>query len=355
MKSWTFIYVIGAAQGFVLAIALFRKKVNIQSNRILSVWLMLMAMDLALKTIYLSDPNTPLLQTYTLIIFFPYLYGSLFYLYARTLTQNKPLNYRDVIHFSGFILMAGVNYQWILNPWDNGPLLYGIFELSLYFYSVSYVVAGIVVINNYRKNLSQQQSNTDGIDLAWLGVMAYSQIVIWLVAITQSLTQIKYYNHWVIYIVIAIWITVLGYMGLTQENVQPLNDLAKPNAASVDEGRFDEVDQKLQDLMNNDKLFLEPSLTIGELAKTSRYPEYLISLVINRKYHCTFREYINKLRVEAAQRMLKDLHNDNSILAIAYDSGFVSKSTFNNAFKRITGQTPSSFRQQHRSADVIGS
>ena len=99
--------------------------------------------------------------------------------------------------------------------------------------------------------------------------------------------------------------------------------------------------------MNQNQLFLEPSLNIGQLAKSSGYPEYLISLVINRMYHTTFREYINSLRVSHAQNLLKNSSTKKTILDIAYDCGFVSKSTFNSAFKRILNETPSAFRQRH--------
>jgi AraC-like DNA-binding protein len=347
MKLWSYIYIIGAAQGFILVLALYRKKINLQSNKVLSLWILLLSFDLMIKSIYLNDTKTSLLSAYSLIQFFPYLYGSFFFLYAKTLTKNHTLVAKDLIHFAGFFLMASFNIKWILNPWENGPKYEIIYEPSLYLYSVSYVIAGLVVIHQYRKNLNQQQSNTDGIDLSWIYLTAYSQIIIWLVAITQWLTPIKGYNHWVIYLFISIWIILLGYLGLSQQTVEPVKSLSNTTPSNIDESRFDEVDQRLRTLMNQKQLFLEPSLNIGQLAKSSGYPEYLISLVINRKYRTTFREYINSLRVSHAQELLKIASTTQTILDIAYDCGFVSKSTFNSAFKRILNETPSAFRQRH--------
>ena len=86
---------------------------------------------------------------------------------------------------------------------------------------------------------------------------------------------------------------------------------------------------------------------MGQLAKKSGYPEYLVSLVINQVHQQTFREYINQLRIQAAVAMLQDMDNTSTILDIAYASGFTSKSTFNTAFKRLQDQTPSQFRQIH--------
>ncbi|WP_242109530.1 helix-turn-helix domain-containing protein [Luteimonas aquatica] len=89
----------------------------------------------------------------------------------------------------------------------------------------------------------------------------------------------------------------------------------------------------------------EPALTIGQLARRSGYPEYLVSAVINRRFDGHFWDYINRQRIEAASAHLADASDARSILEIAYACGFTSKSTFNAAFKRQLGQTPSAYRQ----------
>lgn len=343
--DFTYIYVIGAAQGLILAIALWIKKFNKRSNRVLSVWMLFLVVDLSIKSIYLNNPTTRLLPVYTLAHFFPLLYGSFFYLYVRTITFKRPLAWTDGVHFLGFFLMAGVNMHWIINPWDNRPRDWVSFDLVLFLYSVSYVVAGLVCIKKYRRMLYEQQSNTDGISLLWVDVMAYFQVFIWFIAITQWLIPIEHYNVWVIYVAVASYIIVMGYMALTQANIHPLRHIQTPK--TVDDSRFSEVAAKLNQLMKERKLYLEPALNIGQLAKKSGYPEYLVSLVINQVFEKTFREYINHLRIQVAMVMLKDTQNPKTILDIAYACGFTSKSTFNSAFKRLNNQTPSQFRQNY--------
>ncbi len=345
--SFTYIYAIGAAQGLILAIALWNKKVNKRSNRVLSVWMLLLVVDLFMKVIYLNNPQTVLLPGYVLVTFFPFLYGSFFYLYIRSIAVKTTLRWTDMVHFFGFTFMAGANIHWILNPWENGPRAFGYFDLSLYLYSVSYVVAGLITIRRYRKKLEQQQSNTDGIALVWIDVMAYFQAIIWSVAVSQWLLSITTYKVWVIYLVVAIWMTVMGYLALLQQNIKPLKTIEMP--ANVEDERFPEVDAKLTQLMEKEHLYLEPALSIAQLAKKSGYPEYLVSLVINQLHQQTFREYINELRVIAAKNLLKNPENKQTILDIAYDCGFTSKSTFNSAFKRIVHSTPSEFKSAARS------
>ena len=351
MKYISYIYVIGAAQGFILAIALLLKKVNVHSNKVLAVWLLLLVFDLTMKLVYLNNPNTAWLPGYILIQFFPFLYGSFFYLYVRSIAVNRQFRWSDVIHFAGFAVMAGLNLHWIFNPWENGPRAFTYFDLTLYLYSVSYVMAGLYVIRRYRQSLEQQQSNTDGIALVWIDVMAYFQVLIWFIAVTQWLVPIKAYDVWIIYIAVAGWMTAMGYLALLQQNIKPLDNFESPKR--IDNERFPEVDKKLTQLMDQDQLYLDPTLNIGQLAKKSGYPEYLVSLVINQLHQLTFREYINQLRIEAAEKMLQDSRNKNTILNIAYDCGFTSKSTFNNAFKRILHKTPSEFRAAKQAMNVV--
>ena len=67
--NFTYIYAIGAAQGLILAIALWHKSVNQRSNKVLSVWMLFLVLDLFMKVIYLNDSQTPLLPGYTLVAF----------------------------------------------------------------------------------------------------------------------------------------------------------------------------------------------------------------------------------------------------------------------------------------------
>ena len=250
--NFTYIFAMGAAQGLVLAIALWVKQVNKRSNRVLSVWMLCLVFDLTVKTIYINNPTTRFLPAYTLAHFLPFVYGSFFYLYVRTITLKKSISWPDMVHFFGFVFMAGVNLHWIVNPWENGPRGWVSFELTLYLYSVSYVVAGLVSIKKYRRTLYQQQSNTDGIALLWIDVMAYFQVIIWFVAVSQWLVPIQSYNVWVIYTAVAIYMMVMGYLALTQSNVQPLQQIQAPK--NIDDARFPEVAAKLNELMDEQQL-----------------------------------------------------------------------------------------------------
>ena len=125
-------------------------------------------------------------------------------------------------------------------------------------------------------------------------------------------------------------------------------------AAVLDTSRFVEVEERLAQLMSgNAPLYLEPALTIGQVAKRSGYPEYLVSAVINRRLGGSFCDYINRLRVEAVRVQLAEPSESRTILDLAYACGFTSKSTFNAAFKREVGDTPSHYRRRHAAAEAV--
>ena len=341
--NYSTIYFIGAVQGFILAIALWRRKANNRSNHVLAVWLVLMALDLSLKALYLNGMRGVIIRPFILVQLFPFLYGSLFYLYVRTLVTKIPLKFKDIIHFTAFLFFTLINIPYIIDPVNKTVVDFKHFNLILDIYSISYVVAGLLLIRTYRKNLNQQQVDTQDVDLLWLKVMGYSQVVIWLIAVAQWVLPIPGFDSWFIYVAVALWMILVGYLSLMQQSVPEVKPIQSNN--KTDDSRFDEVKIKLDKLIHDEQIHLQPSLTIGQLAKKSGYPEYLISLFINRIHNMSFRDYINDLRITQAKTMLLDTENKRSILDIAYECGFNSKSTFNSAFKKITHQTPSIFRQ----------
>jgi AraC-like DNA-binding protein len=92
--------------------------------------------------------------------------------------------------------------------------------------------------------------------------------------------------------------------------------------------------------------YLEPSLTIQELAKQVSIPVRDLSVLINHHMNQHFFDFVNEFRIEKAMQILKDAEKSkHTILEILYEVGFNSKSSFNTAFKKHTNQTPTEFRK----------
>ena len=117
--------------------------------------------------------------------------------------------------------------------------------------------------------------------------------------------------------------------------------------SSVNEDLKGEYLNKLQTLMDQKKLYLNPDLTLDITAKHLGIKPRILSQVINEKLNITFKEYLNNLRLTESLQRLSDIkYKSHTVLEILYDSGFNSKSSFYNLFERKTGKTPTDYRKE---------
>jgi AraC-like DNA-binding protein/uncharacterized membrane protein (GlpM family) len=126
----------------------------------------------------------------------------------------------------------------------------------------------------------------------------------------------------------------------------------KRNVLKIDENsdfQFDleELNNKLEKAILEDKVFLNPKLTVKILATEIDSNEKYMSYLINKKYDKNFSNFINEHRIEFAKKILVDKdYNQYTIEAIGGLSGFNSKSGFNTLFKKYTGLTPSKYKKE---------
>lgn len=361
---WVFVYIAAAVQAALLALALWRRPVNAGANRVLAVWIALTGADLLVKAVYWNSLSPEWFRAYRFVALFPFLYGSLFYVYVRELVEARGLRLRDGVHLLGFAVMLALNAHVLLmsdqqmqalsSRWVAGEKTIGSwFDVPLFVYSLSYVAAALVRVHRYRRHLRERRSDADRMSLRWIDVMAGCQVVVWIIATTQWLATVPGIDYRLLFGAVAAWVCVVGWLSLNQSSVasEPSGeeaDDARRSPVEAGDARFPAVEARLAQLMGDgDALYREPALTIAQVAKRSGYPEYLVSAVINRRFGGTFWDYINRLRVEAVRIHLADAADTRTILDVAYDCGFTSKSTFNAAFKRQVGETPSHYRKRH--------
>ncbi|MBN1182866.1 MAG: helix-turn-helix transcriptional regulator [Bacteroidales bacterium] len=117
----------------------------------------------------------------------------------------------------------------------------------------------------------------------------------------------------------------------------------------IKEDYKEECLQSIQRALEDDKVFMDPLLSLDRLSKKLLIPKNILSQIINEHFGVNFNDLINKYRVNEAKRLISSIRNDYSILQVAYEVGFNSKSTFNTAFKRYTGTTPSQYTNANKS------
>jgi ligand-binding sensor domain-containing protein/AraC-like DNA-binding protein len=123
----------------------------------------------------------------------------------------------------------------------------------------------------------------------------------------------------------------------------------KYSTSTISDERMKKAIDGLNTLMTEEKVYLDPDLTLKKLAQRLNIHSNHLSRIINEQFGKSYSDYINQRRISEAQRRLADpaLHN-KSIMDIMYDVGFYSKSTFNAAFRKFTGTSPSAYRKKHR-------
>ena len=362
-RFWILLYAVGAVQAAMLAPALWRRPVNAAANRVLSLWLVLIGADLALKAAHMSAPAAGFAAAFGTARLLPFAYAPLFFLYVRTLVSGRAPRPRDLWHGVWLALLLG----WMAWCWMAGAPLPADgdwnrrwFDPLLFSVALTYLAAAALQVRRYRRWLRARRSDADRLSMRWLAAMTGCQFVIWGIAALHAGSRLPGVDYFLIYAAVAAWVCVVGWFSLGQPPVaEPLGAPraapaaeaeAEAEAEADDDPRFDEVEARLTRLMSEQALYREPALAIAQLARRSGYPEYLVSAVINRRLGGNFWEYVNRHRIEAVRACLDDADDRRGILEIAYDAGFTSKSTFNTAFRRIVGATPSAYRNRQAPA-----
>ncbi len=122
----------------------------------------------------------------------------------------------------------------------------------------------------------------------------------------------------------------------------------KYQASTLTAGKSLMYSQRLMELMEQEKPFLDPDLSASKLAESLGISKKHLSQVINQQFHLNFKNFVNKYRVDEVKKKLLDPREQDFVLfKIALDVGFNSKSVFNEAFKKFTGMSPSEYRKKH--------
>lgn len=114
----------------------------------------------------------------------------------------------------------------------------------------------------------------------------------------------------------------------------------------------DELAGKIIQIMEHSKPYLNPKLTLNELATELKVSPHVLSKTLNDSFQKNFFDFINTYRTQAFKEKLNDpKFQSYTFLAVAYEAGFNSKTAFNRSFKRLTGQSPSEYLQSLSQAE----
>jgi AraC-like DNA-binding protein len=377
----THVFLLASIQGFFLVVLLFARGENKTANAVLGILVGALSLDLlqaayTLNHIYKEYPHLMGI-TYA----FPFLYGPLFYLYARLLTlEQKKLERKDLLHFALFFLIVAFTFhvyfmsgaekiQFIHLMNTARPLKYVVIDHLKPIHGFIYTILVIRVVTRHNRRIRDTFSNIDRFNLLWLRSLTVGVAIIWSIVVGSVIAGTFFDLHFsgfdfAIYFSISILIYAIGYIGLLQPVVISQETggqlrLGRPEGSAGGEnepprysrsGLADETGEEIQLLltrvMKEEKPYLDPELTLAKLAATLSVSPHNLSEVINTRMDQNFYDFVNAHRVEEVKRRLQDPESRKySLLSVAFDSGFKSKTSFNTIFKKQTEMTPSHYRR----------
>lgn len=298
---------------------------------------------------------------------FIFLISPLLYFYFLYIATNHTRHkWIDLLHLLPFILffasfvpiyLHGQNTEYFSFLYSNKNIMTGFLWIMVVTQFIYYYIKIHRLNTIYKAKLVQQHSNYLKYDASWVRLFLILFLVI-LAFITLVLFIFIHYGGFkhftsTVAMFFSLQVYFVAYKGLNQKTIALFNqeetrDLKtepkKNNEATSGNNNQASVD-KLQNYMQNQKPYLNPELTLVELAEQVKMSRNELSALINNDINSNFYLYVNRFRVEHVKlQMQQDSNKQFTILALAYESGFNSKSTFNTIFKKLTGLTPSEYR-----------
>ena len=293
-----------------------------------------------------------------------YSYGVCIWFYVVNLTDStRKFKRKDLLFFIPtaiylifrFTLFArNLEFKVWFNENYYNPFADTIIFVTEFAWNIALLYFSIKHYKHYRKWLNENFSDTEKIKFDWLRNFLYVfTFVLILGAIfdfTDSfifkLSYIQYFYFELILAFATYYLAIAGYLRSQTIELDFFSNEEPENRKSLlSEKELEKLKVKLQNLMCDEKPYLEPQLTLTDLSRQIGVNSAILSYAINNGFGKNFNDFINEFRIVAVKEKLTNGDAENSnLLGIAFDCGFNSKATFNRAFKKFTGVSPKEFQ-----------
>ncbi len=346
------IFVAGIALSVFIEFLLISKKEKTEADIVLAMWMFVMTVHLFFAYLFFSGQiyDYPFLLSVDMPL--PLMHAVFLYWYVGSMTDQLPENRKLVaLHFLPALIMYGYLTTFIILPseekirvYQNNGAGYEIFD-AVRFYAI--ILSGIIYIGwsavllaKHEKRILDEFSYQDKIDLQWLRILTWGLGAIWLLI---------FVSDGILFGGVVIFVFLIGFFGIRQARIfthhaAPETEKEKYSKSGLTKEAADKLYESLITLMKKEALHRKNDLSVDDIAsRLDIHPNYL-SQVINEREKKNFYDFVNQYRVEEFKKLAADPKNRHlTLLALAFECGFNSKSSFNRYFKKATGQTPSEF------------
>jgi AraC-like DNA-binding protein len=364
------VYIVGGVQGLFFIFMILNERNRQLADILLSAFLFLVSLSL-IKSYFDSlgvFDQYPSLRFISIAI--PLLYGPLLYMYTENiLLKQQVFKKTYFLHFLPAIIFNLIIIDLYFLDKDELIKLFQTRAIDstwrLQFASILqlvvspiYIGFALSMLNRHEKQNLNIFSEPEKINLSWLKILLWSFGLIWIVITVNVLiyefsqAKILVWAHYTFTILFVFFVFFIGYMGIKKSNIfadvkffegqKDEKSLISKKELVVDTD--DSQIQKLIQYMDNEKPYLRSNLTISELANELNIQPHILSSILNNKLSKNFFDFVNQYRIEDFKNRIHDPENlKYTILALAYECGFNSKSSFNRIFKNYEGITPSEY------------
>ena len=357
----TIIYLLAAIQALFLAALLIAKKRKSFADKVLMVWLTAISIHTLMYFLHFQyQASIPVLMN--LNAGFSFLQGPFLLAYVAALIGMRDrfggMDYLHLVPFAalfGYLMWlqgagviaisAGEHFQTIS--------LFSLTELITLLILISvpiYIVWSLLLMRRASRLLGVPDLSAR---FRWIRFFITGLGLVWLTVLLSLLlsryTGVRVPSH-LMFLSLTLFVYVLGYMGLTRTSVflepefETLKQALQPKYQKSGLGveQVELIYQQLMIYMEEQQPWLDGELSLQAMATDLGFSTNYLSQVINEREHCSFRDFINARRVTEACRRL-DENSHSNLLGLAMDCGFNSKSSFNRAFRKFTGKSPSEY------------
>ena len=326
------------------------------SDKFLALVMFLLAMEIQDYTFGFSGINFLWEELNGFPRQFNLLLGPAIYFYLKTqVNRDYILKPKDLLHlvpyFIYFIfnLLIFVQGSEKVNNWQKSEFAFWIDWFIVLCITASYIYyfyQSIKIYKAYGVWTETKFSETETINLKWLRNFIYliiaGEIIKYCWSMADYIIDMPYEKDWWWHLFTVGIIAYVGINGFAQVQPQKL-DFSLENIPNKTEeiqdaniADYSELIFKIERAFNQEKIFLEPELSLSQLAKRLKTNSTILSAAINKTYSKNFNDFVNEYRIKEFEKQIKNPENKNyTKLAVALDCGFNSKATFNRALKKF--------------------
>jgi len=289
------------------------------------------------------------------------LWVPLFYFYIRyCFSSDFKLNKKHLIHlipffaFLIFFLMIWIlkgNYYIWENLYRSGTFLNNTafavdLTVKLQYLFYNFLTIRLLFHVEKQRTLQKQMVTSIGIEIRWLRFIVYGYALGSLGGIAVMIADLVKSPVASVINLVSISYFFLFFFAIFYHTIinKRFGDEVKTKLVQLPNTDMHLLMKRIEELVAGRKMFLEPELTLQQIATALNEKERNISQTINTIQQRNLNDYINSLRIKHACQLLLD-HKEKPIFEIMYESGFNTKGAFNLAFKKITGKTPTQYRE----------